>query len=264
MQTITFEDLPSTNTPIDATNLNTMQGYIEDAVDDKIGLIALLEASSTAPEECDTGDLYYNTDTALIYEATGIDTWNTVGNAPSYEYLYLDKTNKVIYYFNGTELDVFGAAVIDDLTSSSTVNPPSIDAVNGAISDVNDSIEQINNTIKDLQYDLVENGDPVKTGRKINGYDEYIKYITSTAVSPNGVDTYIPLGLPNNAVHTGIDIWVGNTAFMVPNMWYFSDTNYFRCYKSGRSILDANLGTGADWYTSSMKIHIFVRYYQTT
>lgn len=153
MQTIPFEDLPSTDTPIDATNLNTMQGYIEDAVNDKIGLIILLEANNTAPEQCETGDLYYNTDTSLIYEATGIDTWNTVGNTPSYDYLYLDKTNKVIYYFNGTELDVFGAAVVDDLTSSSTVNPPSIDAVNGAISDVNDNIEQVSDDLSTFSDD---------------------------------------------------------------------------------------------------------------
>lgn len=153
MQTITFEDLPSTDTPIDATNLNTMQGYIEDAVNDKIGLITLLEASSTAPEQCDTGDLYYNTDTTLIYEATGTDTWNTVGDTPSYDYLYLDKTNKVIYYFNGTELDVFGAAVVDDLTSSSIVNPPSIDAVNGAISDVSDAVGQVSDDLSTFSDD---------------------------------------------------------------------------------------------------------------
>lgn len=151
MQTIPFEDLPSTNTPIDATNLNTMQSYIEQAVNNKIGLITLLEVSSIAPEECQIGDLYYNTDTALIYEATGTDTWNTVGNTPSYDYLYLDKTNKAIYYYNGTELDVFGAAVVDDLTSSSTVNPPSIDAVNGAISDIDDSIDNINTEVNSLK-----------------------------------------------------------------------------------------------------------------
>lgn len=153
MQTIPFEDLPSTDTPIDATNLNTMQSYIEDAVNSKIGLITLLEANSTAPEQCETGDLYYNTDTTLIYEATGTDTWNTVGDTPSYDYLYLDKTNKVIYYFNGTELDVFGAAVVDDLTSSSTVNPPSIDAVNGAISDVSDAIEQVSDDLSTFSDD---------------------------------------------------------------------------------------------------------------
>ena len=127
--------------------------------------------------------------------------------------------------------------------------------------------EYVDDTVADaiggLQYNLVENGNPVKTGRKINGYDEYIKYITSTAVSPNGEDTYIPLGLPNNVVHTGMDIWAGGATFMVPNMWYFNNTNYFRCYKSANSTVNVNLGSGADWYTSSMKIHIFVRYYQT-
>lgn len=143
MQTIPFEDLPSTDTPVDATNLNTMQSYIEQAINDKIGLITLIEASSTAPEECQTGDLYYNTDTTLIYEATGTDTWGSVGNTPNTDYLYLDKTNKAIYYYDGTELDVFGAAVVDDLTSSSTVNPPSIDAVNNAISDVSTEVNSL-------------------------------------------------------------------------------------------------------------------------
>lgn len=151
MQKIPFEDLPSTDTPIDATNLNTMQGYIEQAVNDKIGLITLLDASSTAPEECQIGDLYYNTDTSLIYEATGTNTWGSVGNTPNDDYLYLDKTNKAIYYYNGTGLDVFGAAVVDDLTSSSTVNPPSIDAVNSAISDISDSIDNINTEINSLK-----------------------------------------------------------------------------------------------------------------
>ena len=128
-----------------------MQSYIAQAVNDKIGLITLLEVNSVAPEECETGDLYYNTDTALIYEATGTDTWGSVGNTPNNDYLYLDKTNKAIYYYNGTELDVFGAAVVDDLTSSSTVNPPSIDAVNGAISDIDDSIDDINTEVNSLK-----------------------------------------------------------------------------------------------------------------
>lgn len=263
MQTITFEDLPSTDTPIDATNLNTMQGYIEQAVNDKIGLITLLEANNVAPEQCETGDLYYNIDTALIYEATGTDTWNTVGNAPSYDYLYLDKTNKVIYYFNGTELDVFGAAVVDDLTSSSTVNPPSIDAVNDAISDVNNSINQISDSIDALQYNLVENGNPVKTGRKINGNNEYIKYITSTEITASGNDTNIQLNLPSGNINTDITIWIGNDTFMVPNMWNFSSNNYFRAYKSGSSQINANLGTDANWFRTGMKVHIIVRYYLT-
>lgn len=37
MQKITFEDLPSTNTPLNANNLNTLQDNVEDAID---GLIS--------------------------------------------------------------------------------------------------------------------------------------------------------------------------------------------------------------------------------
>ena len=124
--------------------------------------------------------------------------------------------------------------------------------------------DTVADAIGDLQYNLVENGNPVKTGRKINGYDEYIKYITSTAITTSGNDTNIPLNLPSGIVNTGLEIWIGNDTFMVPNMWSFSSNNYFRAYKSSSSQINANLGTDANWFRTGMKVHIIVRYYQTT
>jgi len=124
--------------------------------------------------------------------------------------------------------------------------------------------EYVDDAIGGLQYNLVENDDPVKTGRKINGYDEYIKYITSTAITTSGNDTNISLNLPSGIVNTGLEIWIGNDTFMVPNMWSFSSTNYFRAFKSSSSQINANLGTGANWFRTGMKVHIIVRYYQTT
>lgn len=119
----------------------------------------------------------------------------------------------------------------------------------------------VTDAINGLQYNLVKNGPPVKTGRKVDGQDEYIKYITSTAVSPNGNPVYIPLELPDNVIHTIMEIWIGSGTFMVPNMWYFNNVNYFRCYKSANSTVCAELGSGADWFRSGMKIHIIVRYF---
>ena len=45
MQKITFEDLPSTNTPLSANNLNTMQSNIETAINGKV--VDSLTGSST-------------------------------------------------------------------------------------------------------------------------------------------------------------------------------------------------------------------------
>lgn len=104
MQIIPFEDLPSTNTPIDATNLNTMQHNIKSELEDKNGIIILKDIASAAPEECQKDDAYYNVDTALIYKAIGTDTWNTVGEQPSYNYLYLNK--KINLYIIITELNL--------------------------------------------------------------------------------------------------------------------------------------------------------------
>lgn len=149
MQIIPFEDLPSTNTPIDATNLNTMQHNIKSELEDKNGIIILKDIASAAPEECQKDDAYYNVDTALIYKAIGTNTWNTVGEQPSYNYLYLNKKNKSIYYYNGTELENYGGTVTDDLESSSSVNPPSINAVKSALTDIDKAIDALTASLAD-------------------------------------------------------------------------------------------------------------------
>lgn len=149
MQIIPFEDLPSTNTPIDATNLNTMQHNIKSELEDKNGIIILKDIASAAPEECQKDDAYYNVGTALIYKAIGTDTWDTVGEQPSYNYLYLNKKNKSIYYYNGTELENYGGTVTDDLESSSSVNPPSINAVNSALTDIDKAIDALTASLAD-------------------------------------------------------------------------------------------------------------------
>lgn len=123
--------------------------------------------------------------------------------------------------------------------------------------------DTVTDAIDSLQLNLVENGDAIKTGRLVNGYVEYMKYISSSAITTDGIDTYIQLGLPTGAINTGLEIWIGNNTFMVPNMWSFSSNNYFRAYKYGNSQINANLGTGADWFQIGMKVHIIVRYYKT-
>ena len=165
MNKIPFEDLPNTQTPVDASNLNTMQTNIETEVNKKINFIHLMTVDNTAPEECNDGDKYYNTTNELIYTATGTDTWGTVGVTPDKDCLYIDDTNKALYMYNGTNLENYGAAATDDLTSTS-VNPASIDAVNAAISDLDD---EISNSLTDFinNYGFVDSN--VDTSSVIGG-----------------------------------------------------------------------------------------------
>lgn len=88
-------------------------------------LIELLTVDSTAPSECSTGDMYYNTTTSLIYTAIGTDTWSSTGTTPSTKYLYVDLTNAKLYYYDGVTFTSYGGGSVDADTqmSDSSTNP---------------------------------------------------------------------------------------------------------------------------------------------
>ena len=74
----------------------------------KIEIIELLTVSDTAPTECATGDMYYNTTTNKIYTATNTDTWGETGTDPESNNLYIDLENTNIYYYDGTSFKSYG------------------------------------------------------------------------------------------------------------------------------------------------------------
>ena len=74
----------------------------------KIEIIELLTVSDTAPTECATGDMYYNTTTNKIYTATNTDTWGETGTDPESSNLYIDLENTNIYYYDGTSFKSYG------------------------------------------------------------------------------------------------------------------------------------------------------------
>lgn len=168
MQKITFEDLPSTQTPIDATNLNNMQNNIENDINKKINFIELLTVDSIAPSECEAGELYYNTLTELIYTATDTNAWNTVGTNPSQGCLYIDKENHAVYYYDGNNLSNYGAAVTDNLDDES-INPPSVGAVNEALENLD---TELNNKI-DATNESINTFRPVVLWENTNPYSDF-------------------------------------------------------------------------------------------
>ena len=64
----------------------------------------LLAVTDTAPAECSTGDMYYNTTDELIYTATATDTWSSTGVAPTENTLYVVLTTQTSYMYDGTTL----------------------------------------------------------------------------------------------------------------------------------------------------------------
>lgn len=99
MEKINFQDLPSTSTPLNSTNLNQMQDNMEDAIIP----IKLIDISNTAPSSATTGDMYYNTTDNKVYTATADNTWDN-GSTPRYDGFYVNKENNTIHYYNGETL----------------------------------------------------------------------------------------------------------------------------------------------------------------
>ena len=66
----------------------------------------LIAISSTAPSQCTTGDLYFNTTSKKIFTATATDTWSSTGEDPTENTLYL--YDNTIYSYDGTTLVAVG------------------------------------------------------------------------------------------------------------------------------------------------------------
>lgn len=99
MEKINFQDLPSTSTPLNSTNLNQMQDNMEDAIIP----IKLISISESAPGSATTGDMYYNTTDNKVYTATGTNTWDS-GSTPRYDGFYINTSDNTLFYYNGTTL----------------------------------------------------------------------------------------------------------------------------------------------------------------
>lgn len=106
------------STPVDALNLSAMDKGISDSYD-----VKLLAVSDTAPTECETGDIYYNTTNKLLYTATGRNTWGTNGTEPLEGVLYIvfdgEKNKGNSYSWNGSDLSSVGGGSSNEVVIGS-------------------------------------------------------------------------------------------------------------------------------------------------
>ena len=96
--------------------------YLPSYVDDVVELIAM---TGTAPAECAAGDLYFNTTSLKIFEATAADTWSETGTDPEKGVIYLDLSNASstkIYRWSGSQMiEIYEQyATVTSVTSAST------------------------------------------------------------------------------------------------------------------------------------------------
>ncbi len=74
-------------------------------VDDVVELLTI----GTAPASCAEGDMYYNTTDAVIYTATGDNTWGTTGSTAEASKIYVTIDTNESYRWSGSAMVQIGA-----------------------------------------------------------------------------------------------------------------------------------------------------------
>ena len=74
-------------------------------------VIELKTMAAAAPATCAKGDLYYNTDSKKIFEATATDTWSSTGTDPEGGKIYINLADMKEYRWGGTAMAEISASV---------------------------------------------------------------------------------------------------------------------------------------------------------
>ena len=254
MEKINFQDLPSTTTPLNSANLNQMQDNMENAIIPT----KLITISATAPSTATIGDMYYNTTDNKVYTATATNTWDS-GTTPRYDGFYINTSDNTLFYYNGTALVGAGG-------SQTSINVKNEET--NSETDVY-SCNYVNNMIADI----TTNGDPVKTGRKIDGKEEYVLrrtvdlgVIEATMNGENRTYT-IPTGLNNEKLTRELQGFIslnnapGIENILGLNMCRFAgtalgNTSSFAYYQKGtHSIIFETAGTDRTDYDLTYELY---------
>lgn len=131
---------------------------------------------------------------------------------------------------------VLDGNVVDSLDDNSTTNAPSQRAVNEAI-----------------KLNIITNGVPVKTGRRIDGKDEYIVYITFT--TPSKTNTFETIYEFKEKAR----VYNLHGACLKGNDNYFFPSTNIDLYNAGETSLKVQ--TLVEWYNSSSCYLCFNFYY---
>lgn len=125
-----------------------------------------------------------------------------------------------------------------------------------------ETIKRVNET---FGYNLITNGEAVKTGRKINGYTEYVKRISATVQA--GTNRTVSTGLTNGTHeivnYHGVISNFNGTGTKVRDGFYNGGNNYFSIHAQGASTFYIILGSDTPWVSGS-NLYIDIYYIDLT
>lgn len=229
-------DIPAIN-KVNDTDMNEIKTVVN-SNETKV----LLAVTDTAPAQCSTGDMYYNTTTKLIYTATATDTWGSTGVAPTENTLYIEFSTQSTYAYNGTDLISVGGGT--DFSSLIMVDPDVADQQTKLViesTDIDGSYEvntETYSTSETLTNKIWIDGKPIYR-KCFSG-----NYNTGTTLV-SGVDTLVnAYGQAN----------IANVNRLIPYFEYYNNIVY------GATVDLRNGNIQTNFTTSSATIKIAVEY----
>ncbi|MBO5138667.1 MAG: hypothetical protein J6B89_03395 [Bacilli bacterium] len=126
---------------------------------------------------------------------------------------------------------------------------------------IDDQIKQLKQTSDTLSYNLITNGPAIKTGRKVDGKDEWV--VRKSAATIKDDNKRINIGLPENAKQIDFDVQIAainSSDVIVKPGYYKSATDFFMVHGYSNGDVQVQIGSGVQWLNSDMKYFITVYY----
>lgn len=208
--------------------------------------VTLLAVSSVEPEECYTGDKYFNTTTNLIYTAIERNVWSTTGELAQMGINYIVFDTQTAYAYDGTTLVSVGGGSGggETLPVGSTIE------YTGTVQDIPDGWEEVND------YSTTE----IDTGKKwIDGSIIYRKVI-SVNNQRVASDETIPHGISNMGTLISIKgtFYDGSVYREYPTVNVSAEPQLLNCGANSTSI---TFYGNVSWGASATRTHTFVLEY---
>ena len=199
--------------------------------------------SSNPPTIFKLGDKYLNTNDCLIYTAIDDEHWSDNGIEIYQNVFYLDCSTNFLYYYNGESINLIKSFDIDNQMMENSENLVKNNVIKKYIDDA----------INSLKYDLITDGPAVKTGRKIDNKEEWVKRVSISAnFGENQKDVNLPLSTYEIIDIKCMSISNTNNAFKVPSI----DAALSNIFVKTNGFLDLNMGT-ENFKSGSAKVEIF-------
>ena len=118
-------------------------------------------------------------------------------------------------------------------------------------------------TLVSDKYDLITDGPAVKTGRKIDGKDEWVVKKSFDNVS-KGANEKLQMNIPSNAILHDFDIYIAHPdqkSVFVKKGWFIGSlANSFTAHGYKNGDIQVATGSESNWIISGMKYYVTVYY----